>query len=464
MSIKSLLNESLISVYRNKKLTEGQSDHPETKANCVSPEQLAKEMNGELYRKETPEKNRGKMGMKDVIYHQKHIESYLNRVEGDYDVYPLHKQEMTPTGKVSKKARKVNYNLVIGSFNKGTGFIPNKLGERMKLSPGKNIPPETAMKPSATLDVEKFKGLISELPKRIFDKNPKMEKGDKGRPQVTVNTGLPAIRGIIFDNEDGEFKHINTCPGAGACQLVCYARGGFYGMNDGKIIKLIRRLNLLWNDPSTYYKMAVDELISFASESQKPKADWDYKNVSKSKEKTGNKLVIRWNDAGDFFSQTYFDIAKAATEQLVLEGYNVQSYAYTKQAKFVNLASDNFIMNFSKGSSGKELKQVDLEKVKFSDIVPKDLFKQVFKYKGPHVMKVDNKEDGLPVFVDGGEEKLKQLVSKEYNIPLERLKYQWELPINQDEKFKYDVIVLQTGDSDIGAQRMDVHKTFLLIH
>ena len=79
-------------------------------------------------------------------------------------------------------------------------------------------------------------------------------------------------------------------------------------------------------------------------------------------------------------------------------------------------------------------------------------------------MKVDNKEDGLPVFVDGGEEKLKQLVSKEYNIPLERLKYQWELPINQDDKFKYDVIVLQTGDSDIGAQRMDVHKTFLLIH
>jgi hypothetical protein len=237
MGIKELLNESLVSVYQNKTLSEGQSDHPEAHASCVSPEQLAQEMNGELHRKQTPEKARGKMGGADVIYHEKHIEDYLNRVEGEYDVYPLHRQEMTPTGKKSKKARKVNYNKVIGSFNKEMGFIPNDLGKQKKLEPSKGIPPNTAMAPSATLDVEKFKGLISELPKQIFDKNPKMEKTDKGRSQLTVNTGLPAIKGIIFDEEDGEFKHINTCPGAGNCQLVCYARGGFYGMNDGKIIE-----------------------------------------------------------------------------------------------------------------------------------------------------------------------------------------------------------------------------------
>ena len=103
------------------------------------------------------------------------------------------------------------------------------------------------------LDVDKFKTLITELPKTIFDKNPKMEKSDKGKAQFTVNTGLPAINGIVYDESDGQFKHINTCPGAGACQLVCYARKGFYGMNDGKILKLIRRLNLLWNNPEEYY-------------------------------------------------------------------------------------------------------------------------------------------------------------------------------------------------------------------
>jgi hypothetical protein len=77
-------------------------------------------------------------------------------------------------------------------------------------------------------------------------------------------------------------------------------------------------------------------------------------------------------------------------------------------------------------------------------------------------MQVDSND--MPIFKDGGRETLKQLMAKEYNIPLDRLKYQNELPDKEDEKFKYDVIVLPKGDSDIGAQRKDVHKTFLLIH
>ena len=81
---------------------------------------------------------------------------------------------------------------------------------------------------SGELNVEKFKKLITELPQTIFDKNPKMEKSDKGKTQFTVNTGLPAINGIVYDESDKQFKHVNTCPGAGSCQLVCYARKGFY--------------------------------------------------------------------------------------------------------------------------------------------------------------------------------------------------------------------------------------------
>ncbi len=301
------------------------------------------------------------------------------------------------------------------------------------------------------LDVEKFKKLITTPPKVIFDKNPKMEKSDKGKSQYTVNTGLPAISGIVYDKGDGEFKHINTCPGAGACQLVCYARKGFYGMNDGKILKLIRRLNLLWNDPEEYYNMIMDELEPIAVK------------LKRQGRRSGSvdQLVIRWNDAGDFFSEKYYEIAQRVTAELLEAGYDVKSYAYTKQAKFVNLATDKFIMNFSKGSAPKELRQVDIENVKYSDIVPKELFKQVFLWKGPHVVKDEN---GLPKFAEGGKEKLKQLISQEYNTPLERLKYQFELPPEEGEKFQYDVIVLPTGDSDIGAQRNDVQKTYLLVH
>ena len=301
------------------------------------------------------------------------------------------------------------------------------------------------------LDVEKFKTLITTPPKVIFDKNPKMEKSDKGGSQYTINTGLPAISGVIYDEDEKQFKHINTCPGAGACQLVCYARKGFYGMNDGKILKLIRRLNLLWNDPEEYYNMIMDELEPLAVK------------LKRQGRRSGSvdQIVIRWNDAGDFFSEKYYEIAQRVTSDLIADGYKVKSYAYTKQAKFDNLGSDEFIMNFSKGSAPKEIAQVDIEKVKYSDIVPKELFKKVFKWEGPHVVKG---EDGLPVFDEGGKETLRQLIAKEYNVPLERLKYQFELPSEEGDKFQYDVIVLPTGDTDIGAQRMDVQKTFLLIH
>lgn len=315
------------------------------------------------------------------------------------------------------------------------------------------------------LDVDKFKTLITTPPKLIFDKNPKMEKSDKGKSQFTVNTGLPAISGIVYDESDGQFKHINTCPGAGSCQLVCYARKGFYGMNDGKILKLIRRLNLLWNNPEEYYHMIMDELEPIAVK------------LKRQGRRSGEveQLVIRWNDAGDFFSEKYHNIAQRVTADLLAYGYDVKSYAYTKQAKFVNLATDKFIMNFSKGSAPKELKQVDLEKFKYSDIVQrvdtegnpmfKDLFAKGFDPETGKNKKYDiNPETGLPNFIPGGAEELKRRVSKEYGVPVNRLKYQFELPSEEGEKFKYDVIVLPTGDSDIGAQRMDVHKTFLLIH
>ena len=187
--IKQLLNESLLSVYRNEKINEGTKDHPEALASCVSPQQLAKEMNAELNRKKTVEKNRGSLGTRKVIYHQKHIENYIKNIEGEFDVFPLYPQEKTNTGKPSKKQRKVNYNVIVGSFNKELGFIPNELGvKRGYVRDKNNIPVDTVMAETAVLDVEKFKSLLVKEPSKIFDRNPKMEKGDKGRNQYTINT------------------------------------------------------------------------------------------------------------------------------------------------------------------------------------------------------------------------------------------------------------------------------------
>ena len=52
MSIKSLVSESLLSVYRNKAINEVDWDDKfsDTKSSCVTPDALAKEMNAELAR------------------------------------------------------------------------------------------------------------------------------------------------------------------------------------------------------------------------------------------------------------------------------------------------------------------------------------------------------------------------------------------------------------------------------
>jgi hypothetical protein len=89
-------------------------------------------------------------------------------------------------------------------------------------------------------------------------------------------------------------------------------------------------------------------------------------------------------------------------------------------------------------------------------------FKDIFKKEGPHYVK-DEKEKAT--FIDNeAKETLKNRVSIKYNIPYESIVYTDELPSTQDEPLKYNVIVLPTGDSDIGAQRKDVKGSYLLQH
>ncbi len=302
------------------------------------------------------------------------------------------------------------------------------------------------------IDVEQFIKEITARPKQIFDRNPKMEKSDTGGFQYTVNTGIPALRGIIYDIDNQKFFTINTCPGAGTCAVSCYARKGFYIMNDGKNLKYIQRLNLLLNDPEEYENIIMDELDPLA-----------YK-IKRDSRKEGKdiKLVIRWNDAGDFFAKKYYDIAISVTNQLVKAGYNIESYAYTKMGDIANIADPNFVMNFSDDANKKETAKVDTGAAKISKIVPKELFKDIFLKDGPSYVK---DEKGKAMFKDdASKERLKNLISVKYNVPYETLAFNDELPPEQSSDYLYNVIVLPTGDSDIAAQRRDVRISFLLQH
>jgi hypothetical protein len=327
---------------------------------------------------------------------------------------------------------------------------------------------EKMLNPTGDINIDMFIANITKEPATVFIQNAKMERSDFGRNQMTINTGIPALIGIVYDIDNEHFYAVTTCPGAGTCAIGCFARKAFYRMSDSKSMTLTRRLNYLMNFPEKYEEKTLTELKQYISEIPK-----DFQ------------LVIRWNDAGDFFAKQYFDIAKNVTKTLLDDGYNVKSYAYTKRAEYV-MALDNdknFVVNFSIDANKNELgkinqwsgsdtaklsHKVELDKrtkEQKKQWVPSNDFKQFFHKKGPHYVK---NASGKPTFVENGQEGLKDYIfrkyGKEFNINRDSLKYTWELPHDDEGGRKYNVIVLPAGDSDISAQREDVRISFLLEH
>jgi hypothetical protein len=142
---------------------------------------------------------------------------------------------------------------------------------------------------------------ITSMPATIFDEGEKSKHSNELDPNVyTINTGIPALRAIVFDKAEEKFYSINTCKGAGSCIVDCFALKGFYVLSDGKNIKLHQRINLLVNSPEEYYRKALEELKAVA-----------LREIPK-----GKVLKIRWNDAGDWFSKTYYNIAIKITKDL----------------------------------------------------------------------------------------------------------------------------------------------------
>ncbi len=309
--------------------------------------------------------------------------------------------------------------------------------------------------PEEEIDIQNIIKQITTLPKSIFDVGPKSEHSVTEYSE-TINTGIPAFRGILWNEDKKEFFILNTCPGAGTCVKPCYALHGFYAMNDGKVRKLANRLQLLVSDPGEYEDMAFSEA----------------KRAAASANASDKLLYIRWNDAGDFFDKAYLDIAISVTKRLKARGFNVQSYAYTKVASAFRKGEENdVVMNFSSGANSEQKKQLGdiIRNIKLSEVVPKDLHKNFFNIvKG----KIAHEPGKKPPFKnEEAKIGLKREIYEKYKdhpeaggFSFESLKYTDELPPKQGEKNQFNVIVLPYGDSDVGSQRRDVRVSFLCEH
>jgi len=314
---------------------------------------------------------------------------------------------------------------------------------------GSNIKAITKDDEGTEWDLDDLARQITTRPRSLLGTNAKMSKSAT-EGEIVYDLTLPALSGVVVDEETGDFVEITTCPGAGGCQLFCYARKGGYVMFPASSMSAAQALNFLVNDPAGYMAMVNKEIQGL-----KGKAD-----------KHGIRLVVRWHDAGDFFSKEYLDLAF----NVARTNPDVKFYAYTKIAAAATANKpDNFIVNFSSGSKRGEEKQIELHKaqgnaVKDAVTLPKDLFRTLFvtDAKGKYVKDAKGRTQ---VKSPEAWEEFKKMLATRYKIdPASIITYDQMLTIPEGPKPKWNVVIFPAGHGDRAANRLDVINSFLMFH
>lgn len=303
-------------------------------------------------------------------------------------------------------------------------------------------------------DVDAIKAAIQQRPKSLLKQNEKM-KHSNGEFEQFFNIGFAALVGLAMDETTGELIVVNTCPGAGACKVDCFAMKGGKIQFAGPWLSDARILTYLLNDPDGFKAQLMSEI----------KAEYDEGVAGDKKFPNGWSVTVRWHDAGDFFSPEYmdlaFDIARAFP--------GVKFYAYTKMASAA-LADkpDNFIINWSEGANTAQEKQVKaqdpaLEKTKNSRIVPEKLFYDLLKKDAKGNLEKTPGGAWQPADAAALKE-LKQRLAKAYSLSAHSiLSYDEWMSKNHENGMKWNVIVAP-GEGDVSANSHDVLSTLLLRH
>jgi len=298
-------------------------------------------------------------------------------------------------------------------------------------------------------DLDDLARQITTPPRAILGTNAKMAKS-KEEGSITYDLTLPALSGIVVDEETGEFVEITTCPGAGECQLYCYARKGGYVMFPASSMSAAQALNFLVNHPAEYMKMF----------------DAEVKKATALAKKNGIKLLVRVHDAGDFFSKEYYDLVMGVKEQ----NPDCKFYFYTKMGAIASADQpDDVIGQFSPGAKSREVKTVQVQRdagkhVKDAVTLPKDMFRELFvtDAKGKYVKDAKGRTQ-----VKSAEDwqQFKQKLAAQYKLdPDTIITYDEMNRIPEGPKPKWNVVVFPAGHGDLGASRLDVSKQFLMFH
>lgn len=299
------------------------------------------------------------------------------------------------------------------------------------------------------IDTDSVKKIITTRPTKFLKQNKKMEHTGNV-VEVYYNVGLPALKGLAVDEETGEFVFVDTCPGAGDCQSICYAKKGRYVMFKPSWENQSRVLNFLLNDPDGFASALSQEIAA----------------VEAKNDKKGFKTNIRWHDAGDFFSPAYTDVAASVARRFP----NIKFYAYTKMGKAMTTGMPpNFLWNWSEGAKSSERKIIRIHqeknptwRKKSSITVPPEMFSSLTAYKkNPNDPTGEGKLDW---HTPEAWEKFKRSLASTYKIdPSTILSYDQLTNIPPGNEPRYNVVIMP-GEGDISANRHDVIGTYLIQH
>jgi len=300
-----------------------------------------------------------------------------------------------------------------------------------------------ALNPDKRIDVNGFIAQITKIPHEVLSQNKKIQNSELAN-EIGYNIGIPALFGLVYDIENKKFYKVSTCPGAGSCAKVCYARKGNYVLLPAVSMKQTRILNLLLNDPKLFEQILFEELKNAIVHNP------------------GKTITLRFNDAGDFFAKRFFQISKDITQNLLNAGYKFKSYAYTKMGDVINIGDPNMILNFSDDASKLQKDKITRTDIKTSKIIPQTFFDEFLEKNDRGRYATD--AQGKPMFKGNGLNLLKEKLSKEFNVPLDSIVTYSELLNIPEGNGNYNVIVMPKGDGDVGARRNDVKISFLLQH
>lgn len=380
-------------------------------------------------------------------------ETVNERRLGGFDVTPLdiQDQDVDEALKLDAPQKKWSRDELHGYIDRIQTDTKTKADKFKPIIHGSNVKALTKSdNPDDRWDLDDLARQIMTRPSKILGTNAKMAKS-KEEGAMTYDLTLPALSGIVMDEETGDFVEITTCPGAGECQLFCYARKGGYRMFPASSMSAAQALNFLVNDPKGYMEMF----------------DREVKMAQSRTSKAGIKLLVRIHDAGDFFSKDYYNLAM----DVARNNPDATFYFYTKMGE---LAADagappNVVGQFSGGAQKREVKKVEFQRgagkhVKDAITLPKDMFRDLFQTdaKGKYV-----KDEKGRTQVKGEAEwnQFKQQLAAEYKIePDTIITYDQMLRIPEGPKPKWNVVVFPAGHGDLGASRLDVSKQFLMFH